>query len=512
MRVNGWALRALGGLVTAACGCVDIDDRQGASTVEDPTARAELPVSANPSSERRSPRAACNGPGRATPPVELCATTDVDENCDGVSTCTGDHLWSRVAIAGRVSPPDRLEPFEIAVAMGRRGDTFLGGTFTGTVDLGGGPLTSAGGGAPDDRDFAIARRGSNGALRWAGRYGGPGWQELRAIAPKGDDRLLVAGDFRGAIDLDGIKLSSQDPESFFVAELNGQGKPAWARPFTNEDYAFHMSHMSADDTGDIVVAGYVMGVFAFAGTQIRGDGSAVIKLSATGEPRWGHDTGLSADDGPIAMGIDAAGRIAMLEESGKSFRMTVVRLGKGGELLWRRRIRTTVDGMMIPTALAVWRTGEVLVVGRGDASAVVDPTLDMDLGPERLGCFAAKLDVAGALVWVRRFSGACFNAAAIDDAGQVVLGGALEGTETLGRATLSSDVRRPVLVKLDAAGKPIWGRLAAKGPGSGGVRALGLDTGGSATIGGVFTDRLDFGGGALPAGAEGAYFLGRLRP
>jgi hypothetical protein len=515
MRVNGWALRALGGLVTAACGCMDAGDWQGTSAVEDPTASAELPASADLRAARRLLRVPCDGPRGAAPAVEVCATADVDENCDGASRCTGEHLWSRVAIAGRVSPPNRTDPFEIAVAMGRRGDTFLGGTFTGTVDLGGGPLTSTGGVAPDDRDFAIARRGVDGSLRWARRFGGTGWQELRALAPKGTDRLLIAGDFRRSLDLGGLTLSpGGDGNFFFIGELNGQGKPAWARQYDNEDYSFIVGQMAADHAGDIVVSGFVMGVYRFAGTQIRGDGSGVIKVNARGEPLWAADIGLHADDGPMAMGIDATGHIAVLENSGKFYRMTVVRLDAAGNLLWRRRIRTTADtdGSMMPTALAVWRTGEVLVVGKGDATTVVDPAMDMDLGSEPLGCFAAKLDTGGSLAWVRRFAGACFDAAAIDDAGQIVLGGTLEGSETIGRVTLTSDTKRPVLVKLDAAGEPIWGRLAAKGPGSGGVSALGTDTGGSVTLGGVFHGRLDFGGGPLTGGADGSYFLARLRP
>jgi hypothetical protein len=195
--------------------------------------------------------------------------------------------------------------------------------------------------------------------------------------------------------------------------------------------------------------------------------------------------------------------------------MTLVRLGADGSLLWRHRIRTTVDsdvGMM-PSALAVWRTGEVLVVGQGDATTVVDPSVDMDLGREPLGCFAAKIDAGGTLVWVRRFTSACFTAAAIDSAGQVVLGGTLEGTESIAGTTLRSDAKRPVLVKLDTAGKPLWGKVLATGSGTGDVRVLGTDPSRKITLGGLLHGTLDFGGGPLTAaGAEGAYWLARLRP
>jgi outer membrane protein assembly factor BamB len=475
MRVNGWTLRALGGLVMVACGCMAVDDRQADRTGEDPTATAELPAAAR----------------------------------------VGSHLWSRIAIEERVSPPGRPDAFELEAAVGRRGDTFLGATFTGTLDLGGRRLTSAGDGSTEDRDFAVARYGHNGALRWAKSYGGPGWQELRALAPKGDAGLLVAGHFRDALDLGGIALAPGNERFVFIGELDGRGKPVWARAYEDEDYAFHVGQMAADDAGNIAVTGFVMGVYRFAGTTIRGDGSGVIKVDARGEPLWAADIGLHADDGPMAMGIDAAGRIAVLENSGKFYRMTLVRLGADGSLLWRRRIRTTADSdaWMMPSALAVWRTGEVLVVGQGNATIVVDPSVDMDLGRDPLGCFAAKLDVGGTLVWVRRFASACFTAAAIDGAGQVVLGGTLEGAEPLGGTTLTSDARRPVLVKLDTAGKPISGKVLATGPGTGDVRVLGVDAGRKITLGGVMHGRLDFGGGPLTAeGAEGAYWLARLRP
>ncbi len=473
MRSNGWALRALGGLVVLTCSCTALDERNADPAREEATATVELPVA------------------RA-----------------------GRHLWSRIAIGARVSPPGRPDAFELQTAVGRRGDTYLGATFTGTINLGGRALTSVGGDAADERDFAVGRYGNSGALRWAKSYGGPGWQQLRALAPKSDANLLLAGEFRGALDLGGVALAPGGSNHFFIAELDGNGKPVWARPYADEDHAFHAGQMAADPAGNIVVTAFVMGVYTFAGTTIRGDGAGVIKVDARGEPLWAADIGLSADDGPMALAIDGAGRITVLENSGKFFRMTLSHLDAGGNLLWRRRLRTDVhsDVGMSPMALAAWRTGEVLIVGQGDATVVVDPNMDMDLGRDPLGCFAAKLDAAGSLMWVRRFASACFSAAAIDSAGQILLGGTLEGTETFGGTTLQSDAKRPVLVKLDAGGTPLWGKVAT-GPGTGDVRLVGIDAARRITMGGVFEGRLDFGGAPLTTrNPEGAYFLARLRP
>ena len=78
-------------------------------------------------------------------------------------TSTLSHSWSQRFGDSNI----QYEPY---VTTNATGDIVVAVHYLGTVDFGGGPLTSAGG-----RDIAIAKFDDNGSHIWSERFGDIGW-------------------------------------------------------------------------------------------------------------------------------------------------------------------------------------------------------------------------------------------------------------------------------------------------------------------------------------------------
>lgn len=434
------------------------------------------------------------------------------EPCDDASGCEAprEHFWSVIAIEDRAAPVYPALPVTLAVTSD--GGAFLGTSFRGSVDLGGGPMAGEGAGGLWDVDIALARRDDQGELLWTQSFVGPGMSTLGGMAAKGADHLVLAGTFTERLEMGGAKLAAAHP-SGFLAELDGAGKPVWTRTLFLDDLAIlDIGPVALDAGGEVVLGGAHDGTMDLGGVvhPSGADRTFIARFDAQGAPRWATTIGTSTDDRPKAVAVDGAGGIVVAEDSAKGYLMWVSRLDADGNLLWRKRIRGTVSDVVTPYALAAWGSGEALLVGHATGLEVTAPE-DLDLGPGSAGCFAVKLDAAGAVVWAERFEAACFKAAAVDGAGGIVLGGWLAGTEQIGGKPLTSEGERPLLVGLDASGGAVWSRLAT-GSGEGRAEALGLDGLGRVLAGGTFQGTLAFGGSPLTSGGDdGAYFLSLQR-
>jgi hypothetical protein len=101
-----------------------------------------------------------------------------------------------------------------ALAVTSRG-VILGGTFEDRLAVGQSELVSAG--ASDA--FVIEVDGEAGALILARRFGGPGHDELTALAAPADT-LLMTGSFEGAVDIEGRAITTRAQPSAFALGLD----------------------------------------------------------------------------------------------------------------------------------------------------------------------------------------------------------------------------------------------------------------------------------------------------
>ncbi len=131
----------------------------------------------------------------------------------------------------------------------------------------------------------------------------------------------------------------------------------------------------------------------------------------------------------------------------------------------------------------------------------------------------AKVDTNGVTLWSRTFGGygsGSIQAATIDPAGNVIVGGYFYGSVDFGTGTVSPiggyDM---MIVKLDPEGRTIWVRTfgspyGADWAGDEAVQGLATDGQGSVFVTGGFYDVIDFGGDRLVSGGEKDIFLLKL--
>src|SRR5439155_13529664 len=92
-----------------------------------------------------------------------------------------------------------------AVAVDSSGNVLVGGSFTGTVDFGGGPTQALGGG---QSDVFVVKYAPTGAYLWARTFGGTSFDSCSGLAVDGSGNVVVTGTFTGAADFGGGALTS----------------------------------------------------------------------------------------------------------------------------------------------------------------------------------------------------------------------------------------------------------------------------------------------------------------
>ena len=120
---------------------------------------------------------------------------------------TGKHLWSKGFGDGSHQAAE-------AVAVDASGNVIVTGNFEGTVDFGGGALTSTG-----SRDIFVAKFGSDGAHLWSKSFGAGDDQITQAVTVDASGNVIVTGWFYGTVDFGGGALTSAGSFDIFVAKF-----------------------------------------------------------------------------------------------------------------------------------------------------------------------------------------------------------------------------------------------------------------------------------------------------
>jgi hypothetical protein len=168
-------------------------------------------------------------------------------------TAAGGHTWSK-------SFGDSFDDNAIDVAVDAQGDVVVVGEFVGTIDFGGGPLTSQG-----NRDmFVIKLSGNNGAYIWGKRFGAGDLDvaDEVEIAPNGE--IVVAGRIGSNVDFGSGPLSNKGGKDIFVARFSSAGAVIWANSYGTSG-SEDIGGLALDSLGSPVVSGNYPGPIDFGG-------------------------------------------------------------------------------------------------------------------------------------------------------------------------------------------------------------------------------------------------------
>lgn len=363
----------------------------------------------------------------------------------------GEHRWSR-----RFGDEAPQAATSVAVAPG--GDVIVGGRAEGTIDLGGGPLPSVGGG-----DLFVARLDADGQHVWSKRFGATvPWTLSGTVALSPDGDLIVTGVFAGQLDLGGGPMDAKADRAMFAAKLHGDGSHVWSRAFPANGNPGPV-WTAVDRDGNIHLTGM------FTGTLDLGDGLLT-----------------SLNGGPDGSGAD----------------MYLAKLGPDGHTIYGRMFGgTDFDGYA--NRLAVTDDGRAVVAGMywgsvdfGNGLLVAGQAVE-----PKAGLFLAAFDGAGKALWSERFGDGGINiplAVAASGTDVVVAGMSYMTTLDLGGGPLAApDGYAGFVGRFDASGEHLASAVFEASAG-GFLQPTGLSAEkGHLLLGGTFSGATDLGTGPL---------------
>ncbi len=174
-------------------------------------------------------------------------------------TGDGEHVWSRTLPTGLVA----------GLAADEEGHLYMAGTFSGTVDLGGGAMT-----ADAAFDVFVASFDGDGGHRWSRRLGDGGeGRTIHAIQIDPDGLVLLAGYFRDEVVIDGASHPGSGGRDGLVVTLDAEdGSGALAHTFGGPEEWDVARGIAPGPGADLYVVGDFEGAVEFGGQTLRARG------------------------------------------------------------------------------------------------------------------------------------------------------------------------------------------------------------------------------------------------
>ncbi|GAC1469538.1 MAG: hypothetical protein NVSMB9_13460 [Isosphaeraceae bacterium] len=380
----------------------------------------------------------------------------------------GRELLATLAFAQGVGAAGQFASAE-AVAVDSLGNSYVTGSFRGTVNFGGTTLTSAG-----SADIFVEKLNSTGGVVWADRMGSSSATKGdfgRGIALDALGNVYVTGILGGPADFGPFTVNNAGGQDVFVTKLNNAGTFLWANSYggTGNDQG---QSIAVDTSGNVYTTGGFQGTANFGSQTLTTSGAQgifVMKQDTAGNVVWAKSMGgpdLSDPQGQSGFGV-------ALDGSGNVY----------------------TTGVFTGTA----SFGGVSLTSAGLTDS-----------------FVAKMDNAGNVLWAKQFGGSGHDdgtAIAVDPSGNVFATGDFVGTGNFGGVALTSAGQNDAyVIRLNSVdGSVAW----AKSYGGSGADAgfgIALDSSGGLYTTGVFQGNVNF--GAFPLTSSGGYdvYFAKLDP
>lgn len=218
-------------------------------------------------------------------------------------TPDGAYFWSRTF-------GDEDFDYCRAVSHGNGGMTYLVGDFLGSINLGGSPLSSAGG---SDLWVAVLD-GSGGNHMWSQRYGDDDEQFAYGIAGHPQGPVAITGYTYGDIDFGGGLLPCAGGPDVFVASFDFYGAHRWSRVMGDASGQYGIDVAFHDSPGAVVASGQFLGTLDLGGGPLTSGGSVdayLAKYDANGTHLWSQRFGGTQAAYARGVSVDMWGNIAL---------------------------------------------------------------------------------------------------------------------------------------------------------------------------------------------------------
>jgi hypothetical protein len=432
--------------------------------------------------------------GEVTPAAETCLT-DWDDDCDGETTCPGEHLWSHAFDAPGAG---------FGVATDNAGAVIMAGNLLGDADFGGGSL----GVVYPENECAVfvAKFNPSGGHTWSHRFGGSdSCDEAFDVAVDSAGDVWMTGFFEAGVDFGGGPLPGNDLgfQDIFVVKLDGSGEHLWSKGFGGQDQD-QGEAIAVDSNDNVVVAGSFQDAVDFGGGMLVSQGgydTFVTKLDTFGNHLWSRRFGGGDEDRTGSIAVDAMGNVFFTGRTaggidfgqGPELKGTfVVKLDPAGNLLWSH-------GFSATEALG---PGDIKTDSQGNAVIAGPLTGSVDFGGGLLtsvgyDVFAVKLGTDGAHLWSKLFGASgddVGRGVVVSSSDDVILTGHTSGGDFGGGPLPGMGGKDIFVARLDSFGNHLWSRSFG-GPNPDEGLDAAVDPSGNLLVTGAFLDAIDLGTG-----------------
>jgi uncharacterized protein (AIM24 family) len=395
------------------------------------------------------------------------------------------------------------------------------GALRGTVDFGGGPLTSAG-----RRDIFLAKFDASGNHLWSQRFGDAEDQVVWSVAFDPSGNVAITGWFEGTVDFGGGPLTNTGGLDIFLAKFDASGTHLWSQRFGDATYQFGWS-VAFDPSGNVAITGFFGGTVDFGGGPLTSAGVLDIflaKFDASGTHLWSQRFGDAEDQLGYCVAFDPSGNVAItggfwssvdfgggpLTSAGFED-IFLAKFDASGTHLWSQSFGDASSQHGQSVAFAPSRNIAITGSLRG--------TVDFGGGSLTSAgfkdIFLAKFDAIGNHLWSQRFGDAedqHVRSVAFDPSGNVAITGGFEGSVDFGGGPLTSAGETDIfLVQFDVSGAHLWSQSFGDASSQHG-QSVAFDPSGNVAITGALKGTVDFGGGPLTSAGGRDIFLAKFGP
>jgi peptidoglycan hydrolase-like protein with peptidoglycan-binding domain len=165
------------------------------------------------------------------------------------------------------------------IAVDSSGNSYITGSFLGTVDFGGGNVTSAG-----SDDIFVLKLNSSGTFQWVSTFGGTSIDIGEDITVDSSGNSYITGWFRETVDFGAGNVTSAGGGDIFVLKLNSSGTFQWVNTYggTSGDVG---EGITVDSSSNSYITGWFRETVDFGGGNVTSAGGSdifVLKLNSSG--------------------------------------------------------------------------------------------------------------------------------------------------------------------------------------------------------------------------------------
>jgi hypothetical protein len=190
-----------------------------------------------------------------------------------------------------------------SIAADLSGNAFVTGEVDGYADFGCG--------APLGGTTFVAKLDPGGACVWNKGYSaGANWAFVTGVAAAPSGQVVITGVFDGpdTVDFGNGPVAGMADQNLFVAMLDADGAPVWARAFGAKGASIGGQAVTVDAAGNVVVTGIVDGSVDFGDGTLTSTGAGgdvfVASFDGGGASRWARLFGAPAVIEPVTIAVD----------------------------------------------------------------------------------------------------------------------------------------------------------------------------------------------------------------